>query len=65
MKIFLGCLVFDEKVTVNGLESCFPAVYMTKKFGFAENFVVLKISEKFREIVHVFVTEVLLVFFAK
>jgi hypothetical protein len=43
---FLRCLVFDEKAIVNGLESCFPAVHMTKKFCFAGNLVVLKISEK-------------------
>jgi hypothetical protein len=54
MKILLDCLVFDEKVKVNELESCFPAAYMAKKFCVAENFVALKISEKFCEIVHVF-----------
>jgi hypothetical protein len=32
MKTLLGCLVFDEKVSVNELESCFSAVYMAKKF---------------------------------
>jgi hypothetical protein len=45
MKIPLDCLVFDEKVKVNKLESCFSAVYMAKKFCVAENFVALKFSE--------------------